>query len=149
MPRNGKGRSYGGGGGVPNAPDGQPQPTGGEGGVPRIDAPADTYGDRSKLIASQQAAPPGGQPSPQAPTPGLGAALEKAQLGLGVPVGIGAPTANPGQPVTSGAPLGPGPGLEAIRPTKNHAATVLEQLAAATDDPHLFEMALRMRERGA
>lgn len=143
MPRKGYGSK------VPNAPDGRPQPTGNQGGVPRVDAPAETYGDRQALVESQQAVPPGRTPEAQGASP-LDAALAGIQSGgLGAAVGFGNPTAHPDQPVTSGASVGPGPGPEVLRPPQvNNAAIVLEQLAALNDDPILFELALKARERG-
>lgn len=65
------------------------------------------YGDRQELEQLQQAAPlsasPGGgagAPAPVDVTEGL--------------VGFGEPTQMPGEPVTAGAALGDGPGLEAL-----------------------------------
>lgn len=68
------------------------------------------YGDASTLRADQQGAPMGASPGgDQAVPAGLLA-------GLSIPTGpgLGAPTQQPGTPVTDGAAAGPGAGPEAL-----------------------------------
>jgi hypothetical protein len=56
------------------------------------------YGEQSDFQEIQAGAPMSAPPSP----------------GLSAPLGLGEPTAYPGQPVTAGAAAGDGPGMEAL-----------------------------------
>lgn len=68
--------------------------------------PDAAYGEQATFQADQ-AAPMAATPDPsQVPTP--------APVDLSNVVPMGAPTSRPEEPVTSGAPLGAGPGLEAL-----------------------------------
>lgn len=74
------------------------------GGQPIRVASGQPYGERSRLVAQQQAQPlTSGSPGPSAPVP----------PGAGFPAGssdpgIFGPTQRPGEPITEGAPVGPG-----------------------------------------
>lgn len=58
--------------------------------------PDAAYGEQAQFQADQGGAPMAGQPA------------------LPMPMGMSAPSQYPDQPVTSGAPMGPGPGMEAL-----------------------------------
>lgn len=53
---------------------------------------------------------------------------------------IDAPTARPDEPVTSGAPVGPGPGLEAIGHDPNPVATRLRAIYQLLPNDDLREL---------
>ena len=63
--------------------------------LPVQSAPGQPYGARVAQERAQQAVPMAAPPAPP-------------------PMPLDAPTARPGEPVTAGAALGPGPGVEAI-----------------------------------
>ena len=93
-------------------------------------APGGEYGSVTALKGGQKVIPlPNAQapapPSAPAPTPpagaGGGAAVEPGSLGFD------APTQRPGEPVTAGLPIGPGPGPEALN-LPNDSATTAAQL---------------------
>lgn len=79
--------------------------------LPATAVPARQYGDRTAQLAAQRAIPMAAPPT--APGPALAAPAPTAP-----PPGsfgdILRPTEHPDEPVTAGAPLGPGPGPEAI-----------------------------------
>lgn len=98
MPRGGKrqgqpGRSYG------NRTDMQQGPRQ----APIMRPPSERYGQQAELVRSQQALPVQTQSGPAAPRPVAPPA--PTQL-----VPLTAPTARPNEPLTAGAPVGPGPG---------------------------------------
>lgn len=68
-----------------------------------------SYGDATQLMKLQQAAP-------LAATPGGDAAAGAPMAGLALPPGVdfGAETQQPDTPVTDGADMGPGAGMEAL-----------------------------------
>lgn len=66
------------------------------------DIPAQSYGDASDFRAVQEGAP---MAAAQAPPSGAPAGGSPAPV-----VPLGAPTQNPDEPITAGAPFGPGPG---------------------------------------
>lgn len=89
------------------------------------------YGDRQAMQASIQAnpiRPQGGAPS--APTPSAIASAAPTQA----PPLLSDPSMNPDQPVTAGAPVGAGPGPEALAqtsaPPPGTLAAILAKLAA-------------------
>ena len=71
-------------------------------------AKGQTYGEAGKQIAAQKAVPMAASPADQVP------AIQPGQLGA-----LGRPTERPSEPVTAGAPFGPGrnapPGLAVPR----------------------------------
>jgi hypothetical protein len=73
------------------------------------------YGDNSNNAQTQASAPMSASPGGNAPAPaGLAGLLGGGGAASGPRVPFGAPTAQPGVPVTAGAASGPGPGPEAL-----------------------------------
>lgn len=135
------------------------------------------YGERQASMEAQQQIPlpqgppslagaggpgPAGEPgpvnSPAGPPQGgdpMAALLEQAQ-GYAASQNV-VPLNAPGSggPLTAGLPVGPGPGPEAVpgfglgQPQPPRAATVARQVAAATQDPNMSDMAARIEERAA
>ena len=96
-----------------NHPPRNPAPVSGPGalskrtdGQPVRVAPGGDYGDRQELQQLQSAAPLAAAGSPSA-IPAAG--IDPSQL-----TGLGEPTASPDTPVTAGAAIGAGPGLDAL-----------------------------------
>lgn len=115
--------------------------------VPVVDAPAEQHGQRQQLVEAQRDAPPGRPPTETPPGNPLEAAIGAATQGLGPSVGLAAPS--DGRPITSGLPIGPGPGPEALfSQRRSKTAEQLERLAFELDDPDLMEMATLARQRG-
>src|SRR5271169_4893549 len=85
------------------------------------------YGDRAKLVASQQALPMGA-PAPAGPTPAAGQATPPPGPAPGSLPFLG-PTERPNEPVTAGLPLGPGAGPESL--SMNQRTDPLVQAVAA------------------
>lgn len=71
--------------------------------------PSQQYGQRAAQEGAQKIIPLAPQPAPPVPA----VAGTPAMVGP-APTPLDAPTGRPGEPVTAGAPVGPGPGLEAI-----------------------------------
>jgi hypothetical protein len=92
------------------------------------------YGDRAKLIAAQKAVPAG--PAP-APMPAAPAGPPPSQPGAAGPapgsLPFTHPTQRPGEPVTAGLPLGPGPGPEALTMNQGNPQDPIYQAVAALD----------------
>lgn len=92
--------------------------------------------------AAPQGPPLGGAPSPPPPAPippgGLGA--------------LTSPSTRPGEPVTHGAPVGPGAGPEALPQTINvnngSISQLLSQIAANTNSPAIIKLAQQARQYG-
>jgi hypothetical protein len=88
-------------------------------------APGQPYGQAGQQAAAQQAIPLPQQPSVQtAPVPSQ--APTPPEPGL-----LHAPTTRPGEPVTAGLPVGPGPGTEALGPLGQPDDQVLANLYRA------------------
>lgn len=86
------------------------------------------YGKATEQMAAQRALPMGPPPGPAVAPPmaaGAGGATPPAPAGP-LPGELGpldAPTSRPGEPVTAGVPVGPGPGTEVLGlPDENGAA---------------------------
>jgi hypothetical protein len=79
------------------------------------------------MMDTQQSAPlaaaPGIESSGMAMAPGAAAAAQPI-------IGLGERSFRPGEPVTSGAEMGPGPGLEALGPTPEES--FMQQMSADT-----------------
>lgn len=131
---------------APNAPTGQP------------------YGDRQEQIQAQQAIPlpQGGRPTMQggggapAPAPGgppadpMASAVEYARnFDPGV-TPLTAPSQRPGEPVTAGLSLGPGPGPEIFsQPSRAmQSADVLDKIGNFNGNSRFTELAARIRGSG-
>lgn len=136
-----------------------------------VAAPGQAYGENQDQIQAQNVIPlpqrdavaaaaatpaqaPLGPP-PGAPVSGgnpIEALLAAAQ-GTPPPAGGGlaAPSARPGEPVTAGLPVGPGPGPEALGPSRARASTVrdsFEMLAELTGDPRYKRLAALAVQQG-
>lgn len=74
---------------------------------PVAELPDAAYGEQKTYRADQQ-----GAPMSQAPSPGQGPAVGAADVSAVVP--FGDPSTRPGEPVTSGAAAGAGPGVESL-----------------------------------
>lgn len=82
-------------------------------GGPRSGRPGTQYSNRSDLQSAPRLAPQANVDQPY----GTAKAQEEAQATVPMgppPIPLSAPTQRPGEPVTSGLSLGPGPGPEAI-----------------------------------
>jgi hypothetical protein len=110
------------GGNRPTAPQNNPMNVNGRGGNGQSgDAtqaakyvPGLPYGEGQALMETQQSAPLAAAPSIE--QSGMPSGLASAAASQPV-IGLNEPSARPGEPVTAGAPLGPGPGTEALGPT--------------------------------
>lgn len=117
------------------------------------------YGDRQRLeqamAEAQMAASPEGVPIPQAPqpqaTPPWEQILSSAVQGpTPLPGGLAAPTQRPGEPLTAGAPFGPGGGPEVspMGQRKNLTAQALQRIGEATGDEAIMRLAMIASRRG-
>lgn len=113
------------GGMRPTAPQNNPanvSATGGNGQSGRQGAKyysGGTYGQGQELMAQQQGAPIAKAPSPTAAAPRL--------RNLPQVTPLTAPTSNPNEPITTGIPMGPGAGPEALMLPKNEDTQVDRQ----------------------
>lgn len=106
------------------------------------------YGETGQLEQAERSAPMAQSPSvPTAPVGGPPAGPDLA--------GLGDPTARPGEPVTAGSPVGPGPGPEALaRPFGSTSETygpltnLLSNLAASDATGALAALMLEAQRRG-
>lgn len=98
-----------------------------------VDAPRGLpYGDRAKLIAAQRAVPMGTPPAASPPGGGgQGPPPSPGPLPGSVP--FTGPTERPGEAVTAGLPIGPGPGPEALSMNQAKPMDPLYQAVAALD----------------
>jgi hypothetical protein len=79
--------------------------------VARQTAPGQTYGAGAEQMRAQQAVPMGGPPTSAAPQP-----MQNPETGL-APGSLGdmlRPSERPDEPITSGLPIGEGPGPESL-----------------------------------
>lgn len=93
------------------------------------------YGDRAKLIAAQRAVPAGPAPAPM-PGPGVGSPPPSQLPAAGPAPGelpFTGPTQRPGEPVTAGLPVGPGPGPEVLTMNQANPQDPIYQAVAALD----------------
>jgi len=121
-------------------------------------APDQGYGEMSDQMNQQRTAPMGGQtplptPPQAAPAAGPGNAQPASNYAGGA---FNAPSARPGEPVTAGAPIGPGPGPEAlssnvVMPNRGTGAmTDLLQRLSATDTTGILGQLMQAAQaRGA
>jgi hypothetical protein len=104
----------------PTAPQNNPMNVNGRGGNGQSGTQAARYvsglpyGEGQALMATQEAAPLAAAPSIE--QSGMPSGLASAAASQPV-IGLNEPSARPNEPITSGAPLGPGPGMEALGPT--------------------------------
>ena len=148
MPRKGKGNARG---DTPNSADG-----GAVIAAPKIDGPQDAHGERGALNELQAAVPPGRPAPPQAgPAPGappgapgggIAQAMQLAQTQMPHRgPSLGEVSQRPGEPITTGAPIGPGAGPQR---KGGRTSAYLERLAALSDDPGLTQIAQRASMKG-
>lgn len=104
------------------------------------------YGQNQELNSEQAAAPLAQTPGPgaAAPSPGPGSAMPPP------PTPFSAPTERPNEPVTAGAPMGPGPGPEALGgppPGAGYqsALSTLQQVVAASGSDEASALLARMQ----
>jgi hypothetical protein len=108
------------GGMRPTAPQNNPMNVNGRGGNGQSGTQAARYvsglpyGEGQALMATQEAAPLAAAPSIEQSSMPSGLASAAASQPV---IGLNEPSARPNEPITSGAPLGPGPGMEALGPT--------------------------------
>lgn len=79
--------------------------------LPNAVGPSEQYGERVAQERALRAVPigaPSGQPALAENGPGAGGVVESLPA-------VDAPTGRPSEPLTAGAPVGPGPGPEALR----------------------------------
>jgi hypothetical protein len=119
------------GGNRPTAPQNNPMNVNGRGGNGQSGTQAARYvsglpyGEGQALMATQEAAPLAAAPSIE--QSGMPSGLASAAASQPV-VGLNEPSARPDEPVTAGAPLGAGPGMEALGPSPDQ--TFNKQLQA-------------------
>ena len=119
------------GGNRPTAPQNNPMNVNGRGGNGQSGTQAAKYvsglpyGEGQALMQTQQAAPLAAAPSIEQSSMPSGLASAAA---LQPVVGLNEPSARPNEPVTAGAPLGAGPGMEALGPSPDQ--TFNKQLQA-------------------
>jgi len=119
------------GGMRPTAPQNNPMNVNGRGGNGQSGTQAARYvsglpyGEGQALMATQEAAPLAAAPSIE--QSGMPSGLASAAASQPV-VGLNEPSARPDEPVTAGAPLGAGPGMEALGPSPDQ--TFNKQLQA-------------------
>ena len=119
--------------------------TDGKAGQAIRDIPANEYGDASSFRQMQQAAPmeqAGATPNIPVPT---GGGAPSAPI-----VPMGAPTQLPNQPVTTGNPLGPGAGPEAIAGPQPglRLSQSLQQLINNDTDGSVGDLILELEKQG-
>lgn len=110
---------------------------GGPASLPAVSLPDAGYGENKSFVAAEQGAPMGGGPS--AP-PAAAGTLSPAAGGQPAPqpIPINAPSAMPGQPVTHGANLGPGPAMSSLglgSPVQANWANVRDVMQALAAKP--------------
>lgn len=95
-------------------------------------APDQTYGMAGQQLAAQQQMPIGAQPSP------AGAQGEGAPAGVvpGQHGPLDRPTERPGEPLTAGAPVGPGPNTLPLPSTPDPMLTTIAALNSLGDALH-------------
>jgi hypothetical protein len=119
------------GGNRPTAPQNNPMNVNGRGGNGQSGTQAARYvsglpyGEGQALMATQEAAPLAAAPSIEQSSMPSGLASAAASQPV---VGLNEPSARPNEPVTAGAPLGAGPGMEALGPSPDQ--TFNKQLQA-------------------
>lgn len=99
--------------------------------------PSAGYGQRVAQERAMQALPVAPPPAP--PRPNAPASTRPGTPGP-IDAPIDAPTARPDEPLTAGAPVGPGPGMEAIGMDLNPVATRLRAIYQILPNEDLREL---------
>jgi len=110
--------------------------------------PGRPYGAGVEQERAERAMPAPQVADMQSRPPSLQSALELArQYDMPPPSPLDAPSNRPGEPVTSGLPIGPGPGPEALVYNRARArrTQVLDALAQDIRSPRLARLAARAR----
>lgn len=119
--------------------------------LPIMVAPSNKYGAAEQQMESQRAVP-----LAPAPNPGAGPAAGTPSEAPGPqPGSFGAfdrPTDRPHEPISAGAPFGPGPGAEAMgigpQGPGSSLVAMLSQLAATSGSRDIAELAMRAQQLG-
>lgn len=111
--------------------------------------PDAAYGEAKEFNELQKQAPLANVPQPG---PGGAAAPQPNPNPLASVVPLSAPTQRPDEPVTAGAPLGPGPGPEVMGPAMaartaqyQSASQLLSSIAASSDNADLQALAANIK----
>lgn len=119
--------------------------------------PDAAYGEAKEFNDLQKQAPLDNVPAQDrgAAAPAQDAGPQPASMPLSNVIPLNAPTQRPDEPVTAGAPLGPGPGPEVMGPAQSmrtaqyqSASDLLSNIAAGSDNPDLQALAANIK-RGA
>jgi hypothetical protein len=111
--------------------------------------PSNQYGSAVQLEDAQRQVPmapaPVSQPAAPGPLDPMGGAVEPA-VAPGQFGPLDAPSERPDEPITAGAPIGAGPGPEALSVTpRKRGADLVIQAAEETADPLLLAIAERLK----
>lgn len=106
------------------------------------DLPDAKYGENSQFQALQQGASLSASPSPQGRVQPFDANSLPPNPAAGQVTPLSAPSGRPSEPVTSGASMGPGPGMEAIGAQPQQAAQ--QDLGKLAQSLPFFEMLANM-----
>jgi hypothetical protein len=108
-----------------------------------VPIPGGAYGDGVDMMEVQSGAPMAASAPVQQQAPAAPPAAPPEGIDLF------APTQRPDEPVTAGAALGPGPGMEALpRVQRPRVSEVLTRLAVQSGDPQIAAIAAWARGRG-
>ena len=99
------------------------------------------YGENADFNEMQSSAP-------LAATPGAASNPLPTQPGGPAPTALFSPTQRPDEPVTAGAPFGPGPGTQAMTPKPRRLSQVLDSIAVDSPDGDAAVMARVARRLG-
>ena len=160
MPRTRQGGARGGTPGTPypNRQDLASQPS-----LPARVATGQTYGKAQSQLQAQRAvpmapprlalAPPGAANGAQVPASGPGAVPGISGPMPGAAGPLHRPTERPSEPVTAGAPVGPGPGPEAVpqgptSPQNTNLSRMLAQIAQSSGSAAVSQLAQRASAAG-
>jgi hypothetical protein len=108
------------------------------------DLPDAKYGENSQFQALQQGASLSASPSPQGQAQPFDANALPPNPAAGQVTPLSAPTARPGEPVTSGAAMGAGPGTAALGGQPQQVAN--QDMGKISQSLPLFEMMANMRD---
>lgn len=121
--------------------------------LPAQVGPSTEYGQAAASIRAQQAIPmasPGvpAPPPPAAAVPPPSATPAAPAVLPGQLPDLARPSERPHEPVSAGAPLGPGPGVEALGADAGRVSDLIAAAAAAAGDQSLAFLANRARTLG-
>lgn len=114
-------------------------------------SPGQEYGKATEQIAAQQAVPLAGVAPAAAPQPAPGPLAAADQMQMPQFGAFDRPTERPDEPLTTGAPVGPGAGPEVIPglgPAPAGMAGLLRTIAGAVGSSDLEELAQRAESLG-